>query len=234
MVSLLIADDNKDFDINLFNSIKKHNSKISIVGISINGIDTYEKIKLLKPDIVLLDIKMPFLDGFQVIEKLVAEKIKIPNIILITADHEVLSSFNSSNLIYGVFLKPINYNSLIKTLNSIINEKHTDKFNDEIIDILSDFDFNTKSKGYKYLVECIRTCLTSPFLINNLEKKLYPSIAKQFIDTNPSKIKWNIEKSINSMYRYTNKEILERFFPNSKKLSPKYFIETIISTISNC
>lgn len=234
MVSLLIADDNKDFDINLFNSIKKHNSKINIVGISINGLDTYEKIKLLKPDIVLLDIKMPFLDGFQVIGKLVTEKIKIPKIILITADHEVLSSFNSSNLIYGILLKPINYNSLTRTLNSIINEKHTDKFNDEIIDILSDFDFNTKSKGYKYLVECIKTCLTSPFLINNLEKKLYPYIASQFIDTNPSKIKWNIEKSINSMYRYTNKEILERFFPNSKKLSPKYFIETIISTISNC
>ena len=75
LINLLIADDNKDFDINLFNLIKKLNNKICIVGISVNGLDTYEKIKLLKPDIVLLDIKMPILNGFQVIEKLVSERL---------------------------------------------------------------------------------------------------------------------------------------------------------------
>lgn len=75
MISLLIADDNKDFDINLFNSIKKLNNKINIIGISVDGLDTYEKIKSLKPDVILLDVKMPLLNGFQVIEKLISEKI---------------------------------------------------------------------------------------------------------------------------------------------------------------
>lgn len=233
MISLLIADDNKDFDINLFNSIKKHNDKISVVGISIDGLDTYKKIKLLKPDVVLLDVQMPILNGFQVLEKLVAEKIDIPKIILVTAHYELLSSYNSSNLIYGILLKPIDYCSLNKTLDSIIQEKHSDKNYDKIINILSNFDFNVKGKGYKYLVECIRACMNFPYLINNLEKKLYPYIANQFIDATPSKIKWSIEKSINSMYRYTNKKILDEFFPNSKKLSPRFFIETIISKINN-
>lgn len=233
MITLLIADDNKDFDIDLFNSIKTYNNKIRIIGISINGLDAYEKIKLLKPDVVLLDIKMPILNGFQVIEKLIAEKINMPKIILITADHKVLSSFNSSNMIYGILLKPINYSSLNIALNSIISEKQADKLNDKITHILSNFDFNIRSKGYKYLIECIRACLTYPYLINNLEKKLYPYIANYFIDTSSSKIKWVVEKSINSMYRYTNKETLEKFFPNSKKLSPRYFIETIISIINN-
>lgn len=233
MISLLIADDNKDFDINLFNSIKKHNDKISVVGISVDGLDTYKKIKLLKPDVVLLDVQMPILNGFQVLEKLVAEKIDIPKIILVTAHYELLSSYNSSNLIYGILLKPIDYCSLNKTLDSIIQEKHSDKNYDKIINILSNFDFNVKGKGYKYLVECIRACMNFPYLINNLEKKLYPYIANQFIDATPSKIKWSIEKSINSMYRYTNKKILDEFFPNSKKLSPRFFIETIISKINN-
>ena len=231
LISLLIADDNRDFDINLFNSIKEHNKKINIVGISVNGLDTYEKIKLLKPDVVLLDIKMPILNGFQVIDKLIAKEINIPKIILITAHFEALSSYNSSNLIYGILLKPINYHDLNRTLNSIIDEKYSNKLNNEIIHILSNFDFNVKSKGYKYLVECIRACLDSPCLINNLEKKLYPYISNCFIGSTPSKIKWAVEKSINSMYRYTNKKILEKFFPNSKKLSPKYFIEIIISKI---
>lgn len=233
MISLLIADDNKSFDINLFNSIKKHNHKINIIGISINGLDAYKKIKLLKPDVVLLDIKMPILNGFQVIDKLVAEKIDIPKIILITAHPEILSSYNSSNLIYGVLLKPIIYQNLNRTLNFIISEKYSDKLNNRIIHILSEFDFNVKSKGYKYLIECIKACSDYPCLINNLEKKLYPHVANQFINTTPSKIKWAVEKSINSMYRYTNNRTLEKFFPNSKKLSPKYFIETIILIMNN-
>ena len=231
LINLLIADDNKDFDINLFNLIKKLNNKICIVGISVNVLDTYEKIKLLKPDIVLLDIKMPILNGFQVIEKLVSEKITIPKIILITAHHDLLSYYNSTNSIYGIILKPINYHKLSQVLDSIINENYSNKFNDEIISILSNFDFNVRSKGYKYLIECIRACLKFPYLMNNLERNLYPYIANHFIDADSSKIKWAVEKSINSMYRYTNKEILEKFFPNSKKISTKYFIETVVSKI---
>lgn len=233
MISLLIADDNKDFDINLFNSIKKLNNKINIIGISVDGLDTYEKIKLLKPDVILLDVKMPLLNGFQVIEKLISEKIDMPKIILITAHYELLSFYKCLHSIYGILLKPINYDNLINYLNSIISEIDDDKINDKIINILSSFDFNVKSKGYKYLVECIKVCTIYPNLINNFEKKLYPYISNNFKNANPSQIKWAVEKSINSMYRYTDKNVLEKFFPNLKKLSPRYFIETIISEIKD-
>lgn len=228
MISLLIADDNKDFDINLFNSIKKLNNKINIIGISVDGLDTYEKIKSLKPDVILLDVKMPLLNGFQVIEKLISEKIDMPKIILITAHYELLSSYKCLNSIYGILLKPINYDNLINYLNSIISE-----INDKIINFLSSFDFNVKSKGYKYLVECIKVCTIYPNLISNFEKKLYPYISNNFKNANPSQIKWAIEKSINSMYRYTDKNVLEKFFQNSNKISPRYFIETIISKIKD-
>ena len=231
MISLLIAADNKNFDINLFNSIKKVNCKINVIGISVNGLDTYEKIKSLEPDVVLLDIKMPILNGFQVIEKLIKENINMPKIIFITAHYELLSSYKSLNSIYGILLKPINYDNLIKLLNTIVKEENYNEINNKIINTLSNFDFNIKSKGYNYLIECIRACYTSPYLINNLERKLYPHIANQFMIANPSKIKWSIEKSINSMYRYTDNKILEKFFPKLKRLSPKYFIETIISYI---
>lgn len=196
MISLLIADDNKDFDINLFNSIKKLNNKINIIGISVDGLDTYEKIKSLKPDVILLDVKMPLLNGFQVIEKLISEKIDMPKIILITAHYELLSSYKCLNSIYGILLKPINYDNLINYLNSIISEINDDKINDKIINFLSSFDFNVKSKGYKYLVECIKVCTIYPNLISNFEKKLYPYISNNFKNANPSQIKWAIEKSI--------------------------------------
>lgn len=57
LINLLIADDNKEFDITLFNFIKKNINQINIVGICVDGLDTFEKIKELNPDVVLLDIK---------------------------------------------------------------------------------------------------------------------------------------------------------------------------------
>ena len=72
---------------------------------------------------------MPTLNGFQIVDKLISEKINIPKIILVTGHHEVLSSFNSSNFIYGILLKPINYNSLIETLNVIVEERKYKTFN---------------------------------------------------------------------------------------------------------
>ena len=114
-----------------------------------------------------------------------------------------------------------------------MEERNLDKFNNKVTLILSNFDFNVQSKGYKYLVECIKSCYIAPYLLNSLDKKLYPYISNHFIDTTPLKIKWSVEKAINSMYRYTDKKILEKFFSNSKKLSPRYFIETILSIINN-
>lgn len=81
MINLLIADDNKEFDITLFNFIKKNINQINIVGICVDGLDTFKKIKELSPDVVLLDIKMPTLNGFQIVDKLISEKINIPKII---------------------------------------------------------------------------------------------------------------------------------------------------------
>lgn len=233
MISLLIADDNKDFDINLFNSIKKYNSKINILGISTNGLDTYKKIKELKPDIILLDIKMPILNAFQIIDKLIKDKVTIPKIILVTGNYQLLSSFRYSNLVYSIIFKPLDYNNLNETLNLIVQEKKSDKFNYEIIKILSNFDFNTKSKGYKYLLDSINACIIYPHLLNNLEKNLYPSIAKKYSNCTPLKIKWSIEKSISSMNRYTDTKILKKFFLTSKKISTKFFIEKILTLIND-
>ena len=81
LINLLIADDNKEFDITLFNFIKKNINQINIVGICVDGLDTFKKIKELSPDVVLLDIKMPTLNGFQIVDKLISEKINIPKII---------------------------------------------------------------------------------------------------------------------------------------------------------
>ena len=124
-----------------------------------------------------------------------------------------------------------------KELNQAEEYLSTDSLNSEINDNLSglhayiDGSFSTKQQeaGYGAVIlfdgEIIHTIKGSSkkyIDMRNVAGELFAAAVS---------IKWAVEKSINSMYRYTNKEILEKFFPNSKKISTKYFIETVVSKI---
>ncbi len=232
MLSILIADDNKDFDITMTNAILEANSDlIQISGIATNGLEAYEKIKSLHPDIVILDIKMPIMSGTDLINKLVKEEFELPKIILVSSCLEQLNKSRIIEFVSRTLPKPFKFETLNKYIKEFIDEDAEGNLDDDIMDILSKFDFNVRSVGYSYLVDCIKICLKETKYLNNLEKNLYPYIAKRHHVSNPLKIKWSIEKTLNSMYRYTNTEVLQIYFPNMQKIPPKFFIKKVVSLI---
>lgn len=68
-LKVLIADDNKDFCDVVSNYLEKQDD-MEIVGIAHDGVEAYDQIMLIKPDVALLDGIMPRLDGIGVLEKL--------------------------------------------------------------------------------------------------------------------------------------------------------------------
>jgi two-component system LytT family response regulator len=80
---------------------------VDIVGEAQNGIQAIERIEAQKPDLILLDIQMPGLDGFGVIEALE----KPPPIIFVTAyDEYAIRAFEVNALDY--LLKPFSQERL--------------------------------------------------------------------------------------------------------------------------
>ena len=67
-INVAIVDDNERM-VNLLEDILKEDADIEVVGKSENGIDALDMIKEKKPDVVLLDLIMPKLDGLGVMEK---------------------------------------------------------------------------------------------------------------------------------------------------------------------
>ena len=67
-ISVAIVDDNERM-VNLLEDILKEDADIEVVGKSDNGMDALEMIKGKEPDVVLLDLIMPKLDGLGVMEK---------------------------------------------------------------------------------------------------------------------------------------------------------------------
>lgn len=232
MLKILIVDDNLEFVQFLFNTIKKHNENDFIItNIFSDGNNAYNYLSNNSPDVILLDLQMPKLNGIELISKLKDNNI-LPKIIIISGDTSLLHKIIKLGVnIEQVFYKPIDTTLLVKLLDKLMKEKNEDIINREILKYLDKFYFNKSSPGYLYIFQCIKLCLDNNKLISPFETNLYVQIAKQNNIKSNKVIKWSIDKTISSMNKYTNSSTLNEFFPYSK-VTPKIFINDIFQRIS--
>jgi DNA-binding LytR/AlgR family response regulator len=86
---------------------------VVVAGEASNGEDALAQIALLKPDLVLLDLQMPGLGGFDVIHRLPADA--LPAVVIVTAyDQHAIRAFEAGALDY--LLKPVSRDRLEKAL----------------------------------------------------------------------------------------------------------------------
>jgi len=94
--------------------LSEHNELVELIGEAGNGGEAIEKIESLKPDLVFLDIQMPDLTGFEVVEKLKHK----PNIIFTTAyEQYAIKAFETFSIDY--LLKPIKEERLAQSLDKL-------------------------------------------------------------------------------------------------------------------
>ena len=74
-ITVLVADDNNDFAMTL-TSYLENDEEMEVIAMAKDGNEAYEMIVSTKPDIVLLDVIMPHLDGLGVLEKIGESKIR--------------------------------------------------------------------------------------------------------------------------------------------------------------
>jgi two-component system, LytTR family, response regulator LytT len=93
---------------------------VSVVAQGDNGIDAVELIRTHKPDVIFLDVRMPGLDGFAVLKKVLAldKKSKLPQVVFATAfDQYAVKAFEVNAVDY--LLKPFDHKRVIKTLEKV-------------------------------------------------------------------------------------------------------------------
>jgi two-component system LytT family response regulator len=114
---------------------------IDIVGECKNGIEAVTLIPQVRPDLVFLDIQMPGLNGFQVINKLQELKQPIPLIVFVTAfDSYAIKAFDVHALDY--VLKPVDGKRLKDAVDKVtltLERKQQDVNNQKLAKLVADF-----------------------------------------------------------------------------------------------
>ena len=99
------------------------NEKFNIVTAG-NGTQALEQVKKEKPDLVLLDVMMPDMDGFQVLQK-IREKNNVP-VLMLTAKSDEEDKVSGLRLGADDYLtKPFSINELMARINSLIRRYTT-------------------------------------------------------------------------------------------------------------
>ena len=111
--------------------MKKHLKEfahIDVIGESSNGQEAIKKIHDLRPDLIFLDIQMPGMDGFEMLDQLEY----VPRVIFVTAyDEFALKAFEVNALDY--LLKPIEAPRLEEALKRIEQEITSSESDESII-----------------------------------------------------------------------------------------------------
>ena len=229
-IRVLIADPNEDFQL-LMKNLLSHEADMEAVGTSSDGSDALAKIEALHPDVVLLELVQPRLDGMGVLRKL-SEKESAPPVLILTGFVNAHVVAECANLGAAYFMsKPCDTAELMQRLRQSAQtgrkplpvtgsrtpaaapETAADNASLEsvVTDIIHEIGVPAHIKGYQYLREAIILTINDMDAINAVTKVLYPEVAKKF-STTPSRVERAIRHAIEVAWDRGDVETLQKFF----------------------
>ena len=118
---VLIADDSTSVR-DVIRSFLRDHQEIEICGEAVDGLDTIQKAQHLKPDLILLDLVMPEING-AVVASILKQKMPNVRIILFTMYSENVSkAFSSAVGIDAVLSKPDGMSHVVESINSLFDD----------------------------------------------------------------------------------------------------------------
>ena len=121
-ITILVADDNNDFTATL-SSYLEQEEEMEIIGVARDGNEAYDMVLELQPDIILLDMIMPHLDGLGVLEKISEtdmEKRPLSIILSAVGQDKITQKAIALGAQYYI-VKPFDINVLVKRMKELKN-----------------------------------------------------------------------------------------------------------------
>jgi len=231
-IQIVIADDNKEFG-DILNEYLSSQSDIEVTGIARDGMEALELITSKNPDIAILDIIMPHLDGLGVLEKINSMQLKKrPLVIILSAvgQDKITQRALSLGAEYYI-VKPFDLDVLVSRIRELKNNhssqvirsdysydkpsspSHNTQKNleAEVTCIMHEIGVPAHIKGYQYLRDAIIMVVKDLDIINSITKQLYPTIAREY-NTTPSRVERAIRHAIEVAWGRGQVEAIDSLF----------------------
>lgn len=199
-INVAIADDNQRI-VEMMTQLLEQDDDIKVVGSADNGETAVEVIENNQPDVVLLDIIMPKLDGIGVLEKLKEANLdKKPTVIMLSAmgQENVCEEAIELGAAYFI-LKPFDSNMVIRKIKQVtaggesvkpfVSRKDPsgkitrNQLEIMVTNMIHEIGVPAHIKGYQYLRDSIIMAVYDMDILNSITKQLYPAIAEKFHTT---------------------------------------------------
>ena len=223
-IKVAIVDDNAEIREHLAQFLAEERS-VRVIGQAENGLDAINLIRDEKPDLVLLDIIMPGMDGFGVLQHIqLMPKENRPYVIVITALGR--DDFIRRAIALGVsyyMVKPIDVHVLMDRIKDVIRHSEAPatplpilplpgaSMDEKLSNIFLSVGIPAHIKGYQFLREAVKLVVNDHNMIGAITKELYPTIAHHFATT-PSKVERAIRHAIEVAWNRGRVETLNKTF----------------------
>ncbi|RYL92359.1 sporulation transcription factor Spo0A [Sporolactobacillus sp. THM7-4] len=228
-VNVCLTDDNQEL-IRLIQEYLKTQDDIEVVGTAKNGQECLEMLKTVTPDVLLLDIIMPHLDGLGVLEEIHSnDALPNPSVIMLTAfgQEDVTKKAVELGASYFI-LKPFDMDNLANNIRQVAGKKKAESafssrvpfrsgpakshdLNASITSIIHEIGVPAHIKGYMYLREAITMVYHDIELLGSITKVLYPDIAKKY-KTTSSRVERAIRHAIEVAWSRGNVDSISSLF----------------------
>lgn len=229
-LNVAIADDN-EITRELLGEIVSSDEELQLIGTAKDGVEACHLIKEKEPDVVLLDIVMPKLDGLGVLDKIREDQTlkNRPAFLMVSAvsNERITEDVFSRGADYYI-MKPFDNGIILDRIKTVIrrkNAKETRKpevfdknelcsvqnLEEDVTEIIHEVGVPAHIKGYQYLREAIIMCVNNMDMLNSITKILYPSIAKKF-QTTPSRVERAIRHAIEVAWSRGKMDTLDDLF----------------------
>ncbi|SYX84769.1 sporulation transcription factor Spo0A [Paenibacillus alvei] len=240
-IEILLADDNREFT-NLLADFLSEQDDMVVTGVAYNGEEVLQFLEQTRavPDVLILDIIMPHLDGLGVLERLRNMDLSPqPKIIMLTAFGQESITQRAVQLGASYYiLKPFDMDILANRIrqlagvasnasvtggsasnlmtssaskSNVVPLGKSKNLDANITSIIHEIGVPAHIKGYQYLREAITMVYNNIEILGSITKTLYPAIAEKY-KTTPSRVERAIRHAIEVAWTRGNIDSISRLF----------------------
>ncbi len=231
-LNVAIADDNERI-VQMLDDVLSKENDVNVVGKASNGKDVYDIIRHKQPDVVLLDLIMPKLDGLMLMSKVNEDQTikKRPEFIVMSAvgsERMTEDAFRLGAVYY--MMKPLNQETVVSQIKSLMEptrqvqkeikaipyaearESYVERnLENDVTAMIHEIGVPAHIKGYQYLREAIILSVQDVEMLNSITKVLYPTVAKKN-QTTPSRVERAIRHAIEVAWNRGKMDTIDALF----------------------